>query len=284
MRVVNLACKEVKERHFSDNIKRWIMDEFELYNIKDEQVFVLAVDSAADITKAVKNVINHFNEKVARLLADENEIDESCFDLLADEDEGQQILLPNNFSEQAKEVVPDILQDSAFLMHCVAHKVQLAVNRFLWKEEKSTSNLINDAGKIVVKLRTPIARMKLTSEGLKQPKLQVETRWSSVYEMAERLLELKDFCIQSEDEPGFTDLKRSNNKWFKLTELRNILKLPAELTKQLQLENLLVPDFIYYWFSMMLRLEPMSTTSSLAKSLVKWSANFVTKIHKYINT
>lgn len=218
----------------------------------------------------MKNVIEYLNQIVTSLLEDEKQIDESCVDLVIDdEDDCEDILLNDDFSEQAKEVVPDILHDSAVLMHCVAYKVQLAVNRFLWKEEKSKSNLTNDAGKFVVKLRTPIACMKLKAEGLNQPKLQEVTRWSSVYDMLKRLLELKDFCIQSEDENGFEGFKRSNQKWNKISELYEVLKLPAELTKQLQLENLLVPDFVYYWFLMMLRLEPMAKTSLLAKSLVK---------------
>jgi hypothetical protein len=87
----------------------------------------------------------------------------------------------------------------------------------------------------------------------------------SVYEMLQRLIELKVFCLRSQDVPGFSHLKVSLEKWEAITNLCEILKLPAELTKQLQSEDLLVPDFVYHWFSMMTNLKML--VSPMAKSL-----------------
>lgn len=168
--------------------------------------------------------------------------------------------------EVAKEVVPEVLRSSSILVNCVVHKLQLGVNFFLWKNEKSTTDLINDAGKIVVKLRTPLARYKLSASGLKQPKLQVETRWDTVNIMLECLLQLKDFCLAHQEEPGFENLKISHAVWTKIADLQKALKLPAELTKTLQREDLLISDFIYFWFSMMLQLDALAG-NSFAQSL-----------------
>lgn len=139
-----------------------------LNEIKPEQVFVINVGSAANITKAKKF-------------------------------------------------------DSSYLINCVVHKVQLGVAQFLWKDEKSTTELINEAGHIVVKLRTPTVYYKLTNENQKQPKLQVETRWNSVFEMLKRLLELKDFCTSSQNIPGYDKLRMSEEKWIKIEELIKVL-------------------------------------------------------------
>lgn len=111
--------------------------------------------------------------------------------------------------------------------------------------------------------------MKLKADGFKQPKMQVETRWSSVYEMLGRLIELKEFCLMTQDEPGFENLKKSAKSWANFEDLHQILQLPAELTLKLQAEDLLVIDFVYHWFSMMFRLKTKTASSLLASSLVK---------------
>lgn len=283
---VTLACKEVSGRHFAINIQHWMLEEVTNYELKPDQIFVLSVDSAANITKAVKNVVEVLNSKVAALIEDSLAIESDDLELQVDDNDEIRIedendedfdefsstnfnrVLNIDMSLEATKVVPEILRDSSILVNCVVHKVQLAVNKFMWKDEKSTTNLINDAGKLVVMLRTPKAHVKLLAEGMKQPKVQVITRWNSVYDMLGRLIELKDFCLRSQHEEGFEKLKRSSRTWEKFEELRKVLEIPAILTKNLQAEDLLVCDFVYQWHSMMLRLSNFTSTP-LIKSLIK---------------
>lgn len=75
---MNLSCREVLERHFATNIQKWFEEDFELFGIETEQILVVSVDSAADIKKAVQDIITKLNEKVAALLApddDDNNIE-----------------------------------------------------------------------------------------------------------------------------------------------------------------------------------------------------------------
>jgi hypothetical protein len=76
MRVVNLSCNEVNDRHTSSNIKSWLLKEIEDYKIDLNQIFVLSVDSAANITKAVRDLTAHLNQKVVALMEDLSELGE----------------------------------------------------------------------------------------------------------------------------------------------------------------------------------------------------------------
>ena len=163
MRVVNISCKEVLDRHFAINIKRWILEEIETFKINPEQIFVMSVDSAANITKAVRDVIAHLNEKVFSGET-ENEPDE----IVLNDDEENAVnvkeFLDENFQRKAEAIIPEILKDTAVLVPCSVHKYQLGMTKFLWKDEQCL-RILADVGNVVTKLRTPVVRLKLKSEG-----------------------------------------------------------------------------------------------------------------------
>ena len=68
-------CREVKERHFACNIKDWIQDSKNLFHINDEQIFAVSIDSAANITKAIDDLIVDMNKESNEILATEGECD-----------------------------------------------------------------------------------------------------------------------------------------------------------------------------------------------------------------
>lgn len=61
------------------------------------------------------------------------------------------------------------------------------------------------------KLRTPKYCTWLKKNHLKYAIIDIETRWNSLYNMLFRLLELKDFCTEHDDE--HPDLKLSDSEW-----------------------------------------------------------------------
>lgn len=69
IRVINLACREVKDRHFAVNIQKWIQEDQHKFEIIDPQIIALAIDSARNMTRAVDDFIDNLSKE-------ENESDE----------------------------------------------------------------------------------------------------------------------------------------------------------------------------------------------------------------
>lgn len=84
--------------------------------------------------------------------------------------------------------------------------------------------------------------------------------------MLDSLLELKDFCIEnSATLPG---LKLSAARWNALSRMCAALKPMADLTTQLQYEDLDVTQMVAYWKSAMFMLQRLNTPAS--RKLRKW--------------
>lgn len=267
LRVFTLACKEVHDRHTAANVKRWIVETIEDNNINPIQIFVISVDSAANITKGVKDLISAFNEKLSRLAEDTENEEYECTTQSIDSEIPE--ILQRDLEILSRTFIPDNIQAASKLVNCVVHKLQLAVNQFLWLESSDTTALINESAKLVAKLRTPIATLKLKADGFKQAVTQVATRWSSVFEMLKRLLDLKTFCQECINERGLETLAKDEFYWKKVKNLHEILSYPAELTKRLQAEDLQISEFIYFWISMMYKLTALEGTNLFASPLLK---------------
>lgn len=243
------------------------------YEINDAQVFVFSIDSAAHITKAVKNFIDDLNRNVIKALED-SEVD---FELEIDSEisERQSESLVHALTDweepPAIDAIPDKLKEFSYKVNCVAHKLQLAVNSFIWKNPE-VKRLIDQALILTTKLRMPIVKLKLDANNIKQANMPQLTRWNLVPLMMKRVLELEDFCRRLQYDTDFKDLKLSDETWEQFKELSAVLNLAETLTLQLQAEDLLVPDFIYFWYRMKLKLLCMS--SEYAKKLLICVENY----------
>lgn len=97
----------------------------------------------------------------------------------------------------------------ALSVRCAAHTLQLTVNDVLKKP--TMIKKIAKTRKLAKKLRTPNIATILKNMGLKQAKLDMPTRWSSCYDMLERLLELKSFCDEFQE--THNECKLSKSSW-----------------------------------------------------------------------
>lgn len=168
----------------------------------------------------------------------------AVFEELSDDDE---ILETTPEQDQCEMETLETLS-SAYRVHCVAHKLQLGINDFLWKD-KSLTRLVIVAQKLAAKLRSPIIRNMISSAKLNQAVLDQKTRWNSTYLMIVRLMELKEFC-ELNAQLGFKGLDISTQQWQNLQELRDVLKPVSALTTRLQHEQLDVTQFVALWRSM----------------------------------
>lgn len=209
----NLACKKVDDQHTAVNIKRWIREIMDQYEIEDSQILVFSADSAANIQKAAKLFLkdlkgsnffvteedqeeNEENDEDDQddesngidttLQSDGNDVDE-WEEEEDSEDMMESTLLPAELlSKLAERIVP-----KSYRVGCVAHQLQLAVNK--WCETKSIAKLLSIARAISTKMRTRKVGRVLEGDGYPRAIIDQQTRWSSKHAMTTRLALLKEF-------------------------------------------------------------------------------------------
>lgn len=201
IKVMNLMCRVVEERHLAVNIQKWIKKAQDDYNISNSQLLTFTIDSAANMTKAVDSFIDDMNNEEQLLEDQEKEENDEEFE----DDSGHSLHVEIDENDDVVEIFDDRqgceqfydLTLPATRIHCAVHRLQLGVNDFLRK--KPFVKVITIAQKLTAKLRTPTARLLLKKENLKSPIMFQETRWSSTLKMLDRLLELKDFCKENQE-------------------------------------------------------------------------------------
>ena len=247
IKVFNMMCREVKDSHTGANIKNWMKEAQDLYEIDDEQIHGVSIDSAANMTLGVSLFIDQL-ECVTEIEEDSDILSAVNFD---------NIVIPiieNEIEEDTSES-----NEKALRVHCVVHRLQLGVNDFTSKN-KDVAKLISATRKISAKLRNPLIRIQLEHENQNMALIDQVTRWSSSYKMIERLLSLKEFCQSKEKMiPG---VYLASDKWNQLHQLHEVLKPVAVLTAQLQSEKLDVTQFVFFWKSAMHKLEKGSNSMS----------------------
>ena len=73
------------------------------------------------------------------------------------------------------------------------------------------------------------------------------TRWSSTFNMLNRLLEMRDVLNALEAEFKTRDFTLLNYEWKQIEKLAKILEKPAVATQQFQSQDLTPGNFIYIW-------------------------------------
>lgn len=169
-------------------------------------------------------------------------------------------------------ICSELADEFAIRISCFVHTLQLGVNKFMWKD-KLISEIIAKAMKLSAKLRTPIVRLKMDMENVSNAIMNQVTRWNSTFLMLKRLVtKLMEFCIKFQNEKGFEELKVADSTWNQFKQLIEVLGPVADLTTQLQAEDLTVPDFLYKWMAMKMELEEIATSngdsSNYARKLI----------------
>lgn len=82
-------------------------------------------------------------------------------------------------------------------------------------------------------------------EKLRKPILDVKTRWNSVFDMLERLLELRNF-YQTIDDPDVHVLL-NDELWVFMAEFVDVFKPIKIVTLELQSKQVTLGDFFKHW-------------------------------------
>lgn len=206
--VLNLCCRQVNDSHKATNIKQWINEILNEFEVEDKQILVLSTDSAANMQKAARLLLND-------LKVDKFYVDIESFDNHEDSSEEEEdlavsdptlptifdssVLLDNNIESQGEEERLNVdLQEqeavaSSYKIPCVVHQLQLAINKFF--EDKQISKLLSAARSLSAKLRNHNISRMLKNESYNIAIMDQTTRWSSTSNMLDRLESLQPFCI-----------------------------------------------------------------------------------------
>ncbi|XP_028828055.1 zinc finger BED domain-containing protein DAYSLEEPER-like [Denticeps clupeoides] len=128
---------------------------------------------------------------------------------------------------------------------CVAHTVQLVVN--MVQKEPSIRRLLDKVRRLVDKFRkSPVATERLRQKCALVLAKDCPTRWSSLFAMISRCLEVKEHLAAVAEFMGWDDLRPS--EWQEIGMLRELLLPFAEHTKSLESDtqslSLVVPALL----------------------------------------
>ena len=203
IKLANLECREVFGAHNAVKLQSWIREIQQDYKIKDEQILAISIDSDKNIAATADG--QEIDESSSGDL--ENEVHDQNFAALHGLDSS--IFAEIIFNEDVN-VKEEPAEDGAIefvdmeshstdediastnRVHCVFHKLQLAVNKFLARRD--VQKILQVARELAVKLRTSIIRGTLISENLGVPELDQPSKLCSTARMLDQVLKLKDFC------------------------------------------------------------------------------------------
>lgn len=230
------------------------------YGISEDQLIAITIDSGANVTRAVDDLILDLEdgEETAAIPVDFNDPLED--DEFADETDEDFELEEGDDEEELDPELENVATNlTTVRVHCAAHKLQLAINGFLFKDERNSA-LSSLAHKLAARLRTQVMRLLVKAADLNYAVLSQKTRWNSTYDMLVSLLGLRAFCVEkSATLPG---LNLSAARWNAIKGICATLKPMADLTTQLQFEDLDVTQMVGYWKSAMFTLQRLNTTAS----------------------
>lgn len=241
-----MCCREKFDRHFADNIQEWIKEIIDDYEISDNQILSFSIDSGANITKAVDDYIKN-SEKASSKVLDKSfdpDIEENEEENVEDDEVGVEKCVKFtlggeslDISFENGEITYGRIEMFGLMVriHCVCHKLQLAVSSFLWFEKKTKVpapknhkkkhvwkvltadknpflQVVTKAQKLAAKLRTQVVKVLMNQfyenpTDFLTPLRDQPTRWSSTMNMLDRLLEHKNFCDVYRKNPDFKGKK-----------------------------------------------------------------------------
>ncbi|XP_050543048.1 uncharacterized protein LOC126906528 isoform X3 [Daktulosphaira vitifoliae] len=210
-----------------------VFDVLNKYGLNKNQIYSITIDNARNMIKLTDLIAEH----------EENVDNENIEDLIVENE-------PSNFEDE----------ETTLLVRCAAHTLNLCIEDGL--KIPVIQQVLSRARHVVKKLRTPTNAGLLKRNNLKLAIIDVDTRWSSTYDMLERLLKLKSFCQEYEE--TMPDLKVSREDWDKIASMVISLEPSKIGIVMLQRRDIIMGDFFACWWNIMAKLEIINTSLSIA--------------------
>lgn len=284
IRIRTIGMQVLHCTHTSLNLVAMIREklaEFGMMNL--QQIISITTDNGKNMLKSTALLDAEYqNEKdsamEAELIAENGDDDENN----DDEDIDNETFDLDYYSDLLTNVRSAFSNDVSYtdLIHgisCAAHCLQLVIIKAI-KNCLETQQLIEKCRELCKKLRTPTYRSMLKSNKLKQAKMDVNTRWNSIYTMVslliikfhslfrsspnfnlffqlQRLVELKAFCESRKDDNDIKTCLLNEVEWLQIEQVMNILGPFYKYTMKLQSEVCTLSDFFGFWSSLCLKMQ-----------------------------
>ncbi|KAM5158321.1 LOW QUALITY PROTEIN: uncharacterized protein ACMZJ9_009610 [Mantella aurantiaca] len=234
-----LGLKDTQAHHTSDYLQKLVEGVLEDFEIKKEQILCVVTDNAFNMVSTIEKM-NADEEGNKQILELEEDSSASIGESLETEENAGIFL--DNFIEEALKI------STIHHMRCAVHTLQLAIRDGL--KDRHAATLIGKLRQVTVAARAPKTDAILKRRAGKGAILDPTTRWGSTYLMVKRLLELKDFIEEMDNE----NLALTESQWTQTKELENLLSHPFNVTKRLQCDDLTPGKFLLEWKSLLYRL------------------------------
>ncbi|XP_044134821.1 AP-4 complex subunit mu-1 isoform X1 [Bufo gargarizans] len=249
-----LGLKDTQAHHTSDYLQKLVEGVLEDFEIKKEQILCVVTDNASNMLSTIEKM--NVDEETSKQMLEEDSsasIGESL-----ETEENADIFL-DNFVEDALKLA------TIHHMRCAVHTLQLAIRDGL--KDRHAATLISKLRQVTVAARAPKTDAILKRRAGKGANLDKTTRWGSTYLMVKRLLELKDFIEEMDNE----NLALTESQWTQTKELENLLSHPFTVTKRLQCDDLTPGKFFLEWKSLLYRLNKNGglIAEGIASSMMK---------------
>lgn len=248
IRIRTLAVFETNDKHTSENLKKILLDVCKSFDITQDQIYSCTVDNGANMVKAVD--LLKYSQSNIEIIPSDNNAPTNSSD--ADEDN---ILEFENYDVESQFIDGKILS----CVRCAAHTLQLVALDVIKKTNFSTK--LDKIRGAVRKFRNvgDFKRM-FKQQNLKKPVIDCLTRWSSTYQMIERLVEQRstiEIIIENRN-----DVQIDVELWEFMIDFKTSFQVIFEATVKLQNESLIIGDFYKIWKECEIELEEVQTIIS----------------------
>lgn len=254
---IMIGLKVLPHPHTAANIFDKIMEILQFWGIPYEKVFKVVTDNASNMVKAFRVEETDGNGEISNDDGSDESDSDDDEEIVAIDGSHESLAMQHEDSEEENaEFRADFNLDESFLeddevefdqlqaeqhelfsnkhFRCVVHSLQLVVKEILKKYKTTISAAIKVVGQFGKSSKSTLRLKELTNTehngiGVKR---YCRTRWSSLYQMIERLLK-----IQNEVNKVCVEMKLSHlqpNQWITLEKLSILLEPFADHTAKLQ--------------------------------------------------
>jgi len=262
-----LNVHKISHPHTGQMLGEKIEETLRQWKIDSSQILMAVTDNGSNMIKAI-NTLKFSRQVSVTVSGDDHSDDREQAEEGDDNEENEVLQIDDDDELEEEETTEDDLAWEEVPLHrlpCVAHTLQLVLKEI--DNNAACCSLITKTRALVKSLRkSGVATGLLIEKCGKTVVVDCSTRWSSVYLMISRLLEIKPALLEVLDEMKLDGLL--NSEWARLAELCKLLEPFKEQTDIMQTDTLSLSSIIPTLLELSLHLQEPCFTKTLSVPLL----------------